>query len=63
MFFDQLAGFGQFGFVAEEAGAVEVDVGNVERHRAALGDFLGLVEGDASRTGISADKVMQRGGE
>ena len=61
--FDEVAGFGELGPVAEEAGAVEVDVGEVERHRAALGDLLGLVEGRAGRRGIAADEVIQRGGE
>ena len=63
MLFDEVAGFGELGLVAEEAGAVEVDVGEVERHRAALGDLLGLVEGRAGRRGIAADEVIQRGGE
>ena len=31
-------------FAEEEAGAVEVDVGHVEFHGAALGDFPGLVQ-------------------
>ncbi len=60
---DQVAGYGELGLVAEEAGAVEVDVGEVERHRAALGNLLGLVEGCSGRGGIAADEVIQRGGE
>jgi hypothetical protein len=52
--FDEVAGFGELGLVAEEAGAVEVDVGEVERHRAALGDLLGLVKSKAGRCGIGA---------
>ena len=63
VFLDEFAGFGELGLVAEEAGAVKVDVGEVERHRAALGDLLGLVEGCAGRRGIAADEVIQRGGE
>ncbi len=39
---DESAGFGQVRAVAEEAGAVEVDVGQVEGHWAALGDLLGF---------------------
>jgi len=42
---------------------VEVDVGEVERHRAALGDLAGPVEGCAGRRGIAADEVIQCGGE
>ena len=60
---DEVAGSGELGAVAEEAGAVEVDVGEVERHRAALGDLLGLVQGRAGRGGIVADDVIERGGE
>ena len=63
MVLDEVAGSGEFGAVAEEAGAVEVDVGEVERHRAAVGDLLGLVEGRAGRRGIVADEVIERGGE
>ena len=53
VFEDEAAGLGEvvlgglpgIGFgVNEEAGAVEVDVGQVERHGAALGDFPGFVE-------------------
>src|SRR5262249_54062653 len=35
MLFDQVAGLGEFGPVAEEADAVGVDVGEEQRHRAA----------------------------
>ncbi len=60
---DELAGFGELGPVAEEAGAVEVDVGEVERHGAALGDLLGLVEGRTGRRGVATDEVIERGGD
>jgi hypothetical protein len=55
--FDERAGFGELSLVAEEARAVQVDVGEVERHRAALGDLLGLVEG---RAGRAADEPESR---
>ena len=38
------AGLGEFVAVAEEAGAVEVDIREVERHGAAFGDLLGFGE-------------------
>ena len=57
------AAFAEFIPVAKEAGAVQVDVGEVERHRAALGDLLGLVQRRAGRCGIAADELVQRGGE
>ena len=63
MLFDEVAGFGKLGLVAEEAGAVEVDVGEVERHRGALGDLLGLVKGRAGGRGIAPDEVIEGGGE
>lgn len=44
---------GKGGAVVEEAGAVEVDVGEVERHRTALGDLLGLVEVGAGTGGVA----------
>ena len=52
-FLDELARGGEIGgggspgilrFAEEEAGAVEVDVGHVEFHGAALGDLPGLVQ-------------------
>lgn len=43
VFGDEVAGPGKLALVAGEAGAVEVDVGEDQRHRAALGDLLGLV--------------------
>ena len=46
--FDERAGFREFGSVAEETGAVQVDVGEVKRHRAALGDLLGVGQVAAS---------------
>lgn len=39
---NQFRRFGEFAAVAEHAGAVKVDVGEEERHRAALGDLLGF---------------------
>ena len=39
---DEFGGLGQFGFVVEHAGSVQVDVGEEERHRATLGDLLGF---------------------
>ena len=44
MFLDEVAGLGEFVLVGEQAGAVEVDVGEVQRHRASLGDQLGFVQ-------------------
>ena len=41
---DEGAGAPEFFFVAEEAGEVEVDVGQVQPHGAALGILLGFVE-------------------
>jgi hypothetical protein len=41
---DEGAGAFEFSFVAEEAGAVEVDVGQVQPHGAALGNLPGFVE-------------------
>jgi hypothetical protein len=59
--FDETAGFRELGRVAEKAGAIAVDLGELERHRAALGDFLGLVEGSAGWPFIASDKVIERG--
>ena len=44
MLLEQPAGFGQGGAVTEEAGAVEMDIGLVKWHRAALGDLPGFVQ-------------------
>ena len=52
---DELGGLREFVPIAEKVGGVQVDVGEVERHRAARGDLLGLVEDRASRRGIAAD--------
>src|SRR4051794_19539925 len=41
---DEGAGLPQFVLVAEHPGPVEVDVGQVQRHRAALRDLLGFIE-------------------
>ena len=41
-FFDQRTGLGQFGFVLEQPGAGQGDVGEKELHAAALGDALGF---------------------
>ena len=60
---DQVVGSGQLGPVAEEASAVEVDVGEVERHGATVGDLLGLVQGRAGRRIVAADGVIECGGE
>ena len=61
---DEGAGLGQRGTVAEEAGAVQVDVGQVQRHRAPLGDLLRLGQQPAGLLRIGAQRpVVQRGGE
>ena len=62
MLFDEIPGFGEFVLVAKEAGAVEMDIGEVERHRPALGEFLGLVESRAGSCGFAAHEVIERGG-
>ena len=41
-FADQFSRLGEGGAVAEEPGAVEMDIGQIERHRPALGDPLRL---------------------
>jgi hypothetical protein len=53
----------QMGTVAEEAGAVEVDVGEVERHRPTLGDLTGFTEGCSDQPVIAADEVIHHGRE
>lgn len=45
--FDEGSGFGEFGLVVEEAGAVEVDLGEVERHGTAPGDLPDPVQSAA----------------
>src|SRR3989442_148078 len=40
--FDEGAGSGVFGLVAEEPSAVQVDVRKVQRHRPTLGNLLGF---------------------
>lgn len=43
---------------------MEVDVGEVERHRAALGDLLGFIQAGPRGLGVVQDAMMmQRGGE
>ena len=63
VFFDEAAGLGEFGLVVEQAGTVEVDVGEVERHRAALGDLLRFVEEAGGGVGIAGEVVVPGGGE
>ena len=63
VFLDELARLGEFGFVVEQSGAVQVDVGEVERHRPALGDLLGFVEVEGGGGGIAVTVVVQGGGE
>lgn len=47
-----------------EAGAVEMRVGEVEWHGAALGDLLGFVQQAGGLGGIGAQRaVVERGGE
>ena len=45
VFLDEVAGLGEFVLVGEQAGAVEVDVGEVQWHRASLGRSVGLRPG------------------
>lgn len=44
MLLDEGAGLVEFGAVGKEASAVQVDVGQMQRHRPAEGDRLGLVK-------------------
>lgn len=60
---DEGGGAGEFGAVAEEAGAVQMHVGEEERHRAALGDALRLVQRLPRGCGIAVEVMVQRGGE
>lgn len=58
MLFDERARPSELVAVAEETGAVQMDVGEVERHRSALGDELGFIE----KTPRFVRLTRQRGG-
>jgi hypothetical protein len=60
---DEFGGLGQFGFVVEHPGSVQVDVGEEERHRATLGDLLGFGQVLAGEVVLPADEVVERCGE
>ena len=60
---DEVGGFGEGVAVAEHVGSVEVDVGEEERHRATLGDLLGFGQVFRSEVVLTADEVVERGGE
>lgn len=64
MFLDLGAGFLEFSLVSKQAGAVKMDICQVERHGAALGDLLRLVQKAPRCLRVPHDRVMmQRGGE
>ena len=63
VFVDQLAGAGEGGAVTEDAGAVEVDVGEEQGHRSAAGDGLGFVEVGGGALGVVLGMVEQGASE
>ena len=64
MAFDEVVRPGEFAAIAEEASAVQMHVGEVERHRPALGNELSLVEETAGRFRVARQgSGVQRRGE
>lgn len=72
---DEFGGLGEFGFrinlhtsrftlqTSREAGSGQVDVGEEERHRAALGDLLGFGQVLLGEIVLAENEVVERGGQ
>ena len=60
---DEIADLFQFLLVAEQAGAVQVDVGHEQAHVAARGDLPGFVQVVAGGSGVVGDGVEPDAGE
>ncbi len=60
---DEGGGFGEFCAVPKQAGAVEVDIAEVQRHRPSAGNALRLVQQAAGFLRLAEEMTDLRGGE